>query len=207
MCLTGLVARVDGGSSFEGPQPTIQEPHPFDVSEPEEVLSKADIESIVGRLAAGVLDACSESKPLAFVGIYKRGVTLMERVMEIAKAKRPDILSGTLDISLYRDDFDNLGSIPTLKGTDLPFPVDDCHVVLFDDVLFTGRTTRAAIDALIDYGRPACIQLAVLVDRGNRELPIAATYVGHQLETTLKDYVQVAMEGPDESEGVYLIRS
>jgi len=177
------------------------------VSEPEEVLSKSDIDRIIGLLAKEVLDGCSDRKPLAFVGIYNRGVTLMDRVLEIAKPLRDDIHYGTLDISLYRDDFDNLGSIPTLKDTHLPFPLDDCHVVLFDDVLFTGRTTRAAMDALIDYGRPACIQLAVLVDRGNRELPIAATYVGHKLETTLKDYVKVTMEGPDESEGVYLIRS
>lgn len=169
-----------------------------------EVLNKAQIHEIIGRLASQVLDACADKNPLAFVGVHTRGVTLMERVLEIAREKRSDIQCGTLDISLYRDDFDNLAKIPVLKNSDLPFQLDDCHIVLFDDVLFTGRTTRAALDALFAYGRPACIELAVLVDRGNRELPIAATYVGHQVDTARSDYVRVKMEESDEREGVYL---
>lgn len=173
--------------------------------ESKQILSEKDIDHKIRRLAFEVLEACQGRAPLAFVGIHKRGVTLAERALELAKSERSDIEFGTLDISLYRDDFDNLAAIPTLKDSDIDFDVEGTHVVLFDDVLFTGRTTRAAIDALMDFGRPACIQLAVLVDRGNRELPFAATYVGHKLETTLEDYVRVHLRGPDEDQGVYLI--
>lgn len=169
------------------------------------VLSEKDIDHKIRRLTFEVLEGCATRPKLAFVGVHKRGVTIAERALEFAKKERPDIAFGTLDISLHRDDFDNLATIPTLKGSDIDFDVEGSHVVLFDDVLFTGRTTRAAIDALIDYGRPACIQLAVLVDRGNRELPFAATYVGHKLETTLEDYVRVHLHGSDDDQGVYLI--
>lgn len=170
-----------------------------------QVLSETDIAHKIRRLAFEVLEGCASHTPLAFVGIHKRGVTLAKQVLEIAKEERDDISFGTLDISLYRDDFDNLGDIPTLNGSEIDFDVEGAHVVLFDDVLFTGRTTRAAIDALMDYGRPACIQLAVLVDRGNRELPFAATYIGHQLETTKEDYVRVLLKAADdEDQGVFL---
>ncbi len=177
----------------------------FHVSE-SEVLNKSHIQVIDGELASQILDRCCAHPSLAFVGIHTRGVILMQRVLEQARHQRADIASGTIDIALYRDDFEQLPKIPVLNGSDLPFQLDDCHIVLFDDVLFTGRTTRAALDVLFDYGRPACIELAVLVDRGNRELPIAATYVGRMLETARKDYVRVEMEGVDDREGVYLRR-
>ena len=169
-----------------------------------EVLDATDIGHKVKRLALEILEDHPDGKPLALVGIETRGVPLARRAAAIleAEGELDEIHFGSLDISLYRDDLDNLGTIPSIKGSDLPFTVDGCHVVLFDDVLFTGRTIRAAIDALVDYGRPARIDLAVLVDRGNRELPIAATYVGHVLETTPADYVRVLLE--DGTSALYL---
>ena len=109
---------------------------------------------------------------------------------------------GLLDISLYRDDLAHLNSNPKLQGSELPFPVDKAHIILVDDVLFTGRTVRAAIDAIMDYGRPAKIELAVLIDRGHRELPFAPGYVGIHLETQRLDYVDVKLK---ETDGVDLV--
>lgn len=166
-------------------------------------LSETDIAHKIRRLTFEVLEGCADRSPLAFVGIHRRGVTLAKRVLEVAAPERADIAFGTLDISLYRDDFDNLGTLPNLKGSGIDFDVEGCHVVLFDDVIFTGRTTRAAIDALVAYGRPACIQLAVLVDRGNRELPFAPTYTGHALNTTREEHIRVRLRGHDREEGVF----
>jgi len=163
----------------------------------ETVLTEVDIGHKVRRLSAEILERNASKERLAFVGIHNRGVPLAQRVYEVAREEWPGIECGMVDISLYRDDFDNRGSIPTLKGSEIPFDLEGASVVLFDDVLFTGRTVRAAIDALMDYGRPECIELAVLVDRGNRELPIAATYVGLPLETRKDDYVKVRLREAD----------
>ena len=108
-----------------------------------------------------------------------------------------EIQIGVLDISLYRDDLAHLKSNPKLQDSDIPFSVDGAHIILVDDVLFTGRTIRAAIDALTDYGRPAKVDLAVLIDRGHRELPFAPTFVGHTIETQRLDYVDVRLRDTD----------
>ncbi len=173
--------------------------------EREELLSAQDIENKLRRIASEIIEA-HQGRDLAFVGIHSRGVVVAERVLEIVKEHRSDIEFGTLDISLYRDDLDNLGSILAIKGSDIPFNVEDSYIVLFDDVLFTGRTIRAAIDELIDYGRPSRIQLAVLMDRGNRELPIAADYTGEALQTSRKDHIAVRFTEKDNEEGVFLIK-
>ena len=112
---------------------------------------------------------------------------------------------GVLDISLYRDDLAHLKSNPKLQGSDIPFAVDGAHIILVDDVLFTGRTVRSAIDALTDYGRPAKVELAVLVDRGHRELPFAADYTGVKLETQRLDYVDVKLKNTDGEDSVEVI--
>lgn len=169
----------------------------------ERVLGEVDIGHKVRRLGAEILEMTTGRDKLAYVGIHRRGVPLAKRAFEEASQVRKDLCFGTIDISLYRDDFDNLGSIPTLKGSEIPFDMEGAHVVLFDDVLFSGRTVRAAIDALLAYGRPACIELAVLVDRGNRELPIAATYTGLRLETRRGDYVKVRLRETDGEDAVY----
>ncbi len=172
------------------------------------VLDEEGVRWAVGRLAEEILASPRDGTGLAFVGIHRRGVVLAERVLAACNRAEGgrDIVSGTLDISLYRDDFDNLGTIPTLRASEIPFDPTGRRVVLFDDVLFTGRTVRAAIDALMDFGRPARIQLAVLVDRGNRELPIQADQAGLNLDTERTDHVWVNFRETDPREGVFVVR-
>ncbi len=172
----------------------------------ERILSEADIAETVRRLAHEILETCRHDTP-ALIGIYTRGVTLARRVSEIIREAGTELPLGTLDISLYRDDLDNLGDmLPTLETSQIPFDLDDTRVILFDEVIFTGRTTRAALDGLMDYGRPAKIELAVLVDRGNRELPIQPDYVGTTIATTRDQYVKVRFQEDDGKEGVFISR-
>ncbi len=168
------------------------------------ILNEKDIETKIRRLAFEILER-SEGKDLCFVGIHKRGVTVAERVREFLKRERPGIPLGTLDISLYRDDLDNLGMNPSIESSDIPFEMDGARIVLFDDVLFTGRTVRSALGGLIDYGRPAKIELAVFIDRGNRELPIQPDYCGHIVDTTRDEYVRVRFQEMDGEEGIWLV--
>ncbi|MEM7145961.1 MAG: bifunctional pyr operon transcriptional regulator/uracil phosphoribosyltransferase PyrR [Verrucomicrobiota bacterium] len=169
------------------------------------VLGERDIATKIRRLAIEILEKAGD-RDFRFVGIHKRGVTVAERAVAVLKDERPEIPLGSLDISLYRDDLDNLGTNPSLESSDIPFEVDGAHVILFDDVLFTGRTIRAAIDGLMDYGRPSKIELAVLIDRGNRELPIHADYCGHVLDTTRDEYIRVRFEETDGEEGIWLLK-
>lgn len=168
------------------------------------LLSEEGVTEKVRELAAEILKRCGDDVP-AFVGVYTRGVTLAKRVREALKDDWPDIPLGTLDISLYRDDLDDLESAPKLESSEIPFGLDGTRVILFDEVMFTGRTTRAALDVLMDYGRPARVELAVLVDRGNRELPLQPDYVGLKVETKVGDYVAVQFAEEDEREGVFLV--
>lgn len=170
----------------------------------EQVLGENDIANTVRRLAYEILETCRQDTP-ALIGIYTRGVTLARRVAAVLAEVGQIVPVGTLDISLYRDDLDNLGeALPTLQSSDIPFVLDDTRVILFDEVIYTGRTTRAALDGLMDYGRPAKIELAVLVDRGNRELPIQPDYVGVTLSTKRDQYVKVRFREDDGKEGVFL---
>jgi pyrimidine operon attenuation protein / uracil phosphoribosyltransferase len=123
------------------------------------------------------------------VGIRSRGDEVAERLLTILSEDDRELAFGILDISLYRDDFEHLHENPTLQESDIPFPVDGAHIILVDDVLFTGRTIRAALDALSDYGRPGKVELAVLIDRGHREMPIQPDYVGIHLDTQRLDHV------------------
>lgn len=169
------------------------------------VLGERDIATKIRRLAMEILEKAGE-RSLCFVGIHKRGITVAERALVALKDERATIPFGSLDISLYRDDLDNLGTNPSLESSDIPFEMDGAHVILFDDVLFTGRTVRAAIDGLMAYGRPAKIELAVLIDRGNRELPIHADYCGQVLETTRDEYIRVRFTETDGEEGIWLLK-
>jgi pyrimidine operon attenuation protein/uracil phosphoribosyltransferase len=169
------------------------------------VLGEKEIATKIHRLAFEILERVGE-REICFVGIHRRGVTVAERAVEVLKDEKPGIALGSLDINLYRDDLDNLGTNPSLESSDIPFPMDGSHVVLFDDVLFTGRTIRAAIDGLMDYGRPAKIELAVLIDRGNRELPIHADYCGQVLDTTRDEYIRVRFKKMDDEEGIWLLK-
>jgi len=161
----------------------------------------------LSRIAHEILERHGDKGALALVGVRSRGVPLARRLARLigeASGREPAV--GALDIALYRDDFTSLAAQPITKGTDILFSIDDLTVVLVDDVLFTGRTVRAALDQLIDFGRPARIELAVLVDRGHRELPIRADYVGRVLPTAREEAVQVLVREEDGKDEVLLLK-
>jgi pyrimidine operon attenuation protein/uracil phosphoribosyltransferase len=160
----------------------------------------------LSRIAHEILERHPDTKRLALVGVRSRGVPLARRLARlIGEAAGTEPAVGALDIALYRDDFTSLAAQPITKGSDILFSIDGRTVVLVDDVLFTGRTVRAALDQLIDFGRPARIELAVLVDRGHRELPIRADYVGRALSTSREEEVQVRVREEDGTDEVVLI--
>jgi pyrimidine operon attenuation protein/uracil phosphoribosyltransferase len=166
-------------------------------------MDAAAFEQALERLAREIVDKTSGfDGRLALVGVRTRGVPLSQRLAELIDAstgRRPDL--GVLDITLYRDDLSAIAEQPILRSTELPFAMDDAWIVLVDDVLYSGRTVRAAITALVDFGRPRTIQLLVMVDRGWRELPIHADYAGTTLETTREQTVHVRVveeDGRDE---------
>jgi len=160
----------------------------------------------LARIGHEILERNRGVEELALIGIRTRGVPLAKRLSALIRdINRHDMPTGALDITLYRDDLMRhaVGAQPVVRSTDIPFSIDDKRILLVDDVLYTGRTIRAALDALIDFGRPKAIQLIVLVDRGHRELPIKADYVGKNLPTSLAQSVQVHLteiDGFDEVE-------
>ena len=161
-----------------------------------EVLDEAGVRRALTRIAHEVVERNGGGRDVRFVGIHTNGVPLARRIAEaVARIEgiegRPVV--GAIDITLYRDDGGRLGATARLEPTDIPFDLTDRKVVLVDDVLYTGRTIRAALDALIDFGRPASVQLAVLVDRGHRELPIRADYVGKNIPTSRSQKVRVEL--------------
>jgi pyrimidine operon attenuation protein / uracil phosphoribosyltransferase len=169
-----------------------------------ELLDRSAVSSLIDKLAVTLLDEFPESSELCLVGIRRRGDILAARLLNKLQAEDDrEIHYGSLDITLYRDDFDSLTERPIIGKTEIPFGLDDQTVVLVDDVLFTGRTIRAALDELLELGRPARILLAVLIDRGGRELPIAANFVGAAVDVTPGDNVQVLLE---ELDGVDSVR-
>jgi len=169
------------------------------------LLDEEELGNTTRRIAFEILERYPR-RPLALVGIYTRGVVFADRIHSIVSESHPEVKRGSLDITLYRDDLDNLGTIPSVQSSDLSFTVEDAFIILLDDVLFTGRTCRAAIDELMDYGRPAKIELGVLIDRGNRELPIAPDYTGRFVQTTRREYVNVRFRETDDEDAVYLLR-
>jgi pyrimidine operon attenuation protein / uracil phosphoribosyltransferase len=156
------------------------------------------------RIAHEILERNRGLDDLALVGVRTRGVPIARRLAQLLREINGDqVPTGSLDITLYRDDLmrNAVGPQPVVRRTEIPFSIDDRRILLVDDVLYTGRTTRAALDALIDFGRPRAIQLVVLVDRGHRELPIRADYVGKNVPTSLRQSVQVRLleiDGVDE---------
>jgi pyrimidine operon attenuation protein/uracil phosphoribosyltransferase len=159
------------------------------------------------RIAHEILERNRGTSELALVGIRTRGVPLARRIAHSLKEiNHSEVSTGALDITLYRDDLMRhaVGPQPLVRRTEIPFSIDDQRILLVDDVLYTGRTIRSALDALIDFGRPKSIQLIVLVDRGHRELPIKADYVGKNLPTSLKQSVQVRLQEIDGDDEVVL---
>ncbi len=171
-----------------------------------QLMSASEIERTLVRLAHEVLEKSDDLDRLAFIGIRRRGVPIAQRLAQKIKAlENRDIPVGILDISLYRDDLSTIATQPILNATEIPFSVTGKDIILMDDVLYTGRTIRAALDALFDHGRPARVQLLVLIDRGHRELPIEARFVGRTVTTTQNEIIEVKFKEIDQLEKVLLV--
>ncbi len=165
------------------------------------VMDAETIRRALTRIAHEILERNKGASELALVGIRTRGVLLAQRLAKAIEAvdQRP-VQVATLDITLYRDDLSSIAPNPIVHATEIPFDLTDLHIILIDDVLFTGRTTRAALNAINDLGRPRSIQLAVLIDRGHRELPIRPDYVGKNIPTHPRERVEVRLRELDEVE-------
>ena len=162
------------------------------------LMSASEIERTLVRLAHEIVEKHDGAGNLGLIGIKRRGVPLAQRLaLLIEKIEKLPIQTGVLDISFYRDDLSTAGPRPTVNKSDIGFDVTDRDVILMDDVLYTGRTIRAALDALFDHGRPKSVQLLVLIDRGHRELPIRADYVGKNMPTAFDERVHVRFEAVD----------
>lgn len=171
---------------------------------PKKVLMTAeDIRRILARIAHEIIEKNRGARYLVLVGMRTRGVPLAKRLaVLIRNLEGIEVPVGALDISLYRDDFSSLESKPVVQRTDIPTDITDKQVILIDDVLYTGRSIRAAMDALVDLGRPKSIQLAVVIDRGHRELPIRADYVGKNVPSSRSEEIQVCVEEIDGNDKV-----
>ena len=170
-----------------------------------EIMDEAAMQRAIKRIAHEIIERNKGVSNLMVIGIQRRGVPLARRIGElIAQEEQVNLPVGVLDITFYRDDLSLLAEHPCVKGTDVPGNVNGMNVVLVDDVLYTGRTARSAMDALMDMGRPKTIQLAVLVDRGHRELPIRADYVGKNVPTSSQEVIKVCVQEFDGIEQVGL---
>ena len=171
-----------------------------------QLMSASEIDRTLVRLAHEILERTEDLDRLAFVGIRRRGVPLATRLAKkIKDLERREIPVGELDINLYRDDLSTVGERPVTHPTTIPYDVNGKDIILMDDVLYTGRTIRAALDALFERGRPARVQLLVLIDRGHRELPIEAKYVGRMVQTTNIEIIEVKFSEIDGMEKVLLV--
>jgi pyrimidine operon attenuation protein/uracil phosphoribosyltransferase len=173
-----------------------------------EIMTADEIRRAVVRISHEIVEKQAGTSGLALVGIQRRGVPLAQRIAEaIEEHEGARLPVGALDITFYRDDLSMIAQQPVVKGTDLPFDLNSLTIILVDDVLYTGRTIRAAMDALVDFGRPQAIRLAVLVDRGHRELPIRADHVGKNVPTSREEVVRVHLAETDGTDGVEIERA
>jgi len=171
-----------------------------------QIMSASEIERTLVRLAHEMIEKNNGIGDLGLVGIRRRGVPIAQRLASIIqRIEKEPVPVGTLDITLYRDDLSTLGPKPVVQKTEIGFDITDKSIVLVDDVLYTGRTARAAMDALFRHGRPRLVQLCALVDRGHRELPIEAMYVGRKVQTTSREIVEVKLREVDDTEKVLLV--
>lgn len=171
-----------------------------------EIMDADGIRRVLTRIAHEILEKNAGTENLALIGIRRRGVPLAKRIAENIKGiEGASVPLGILDITLYRDDLSQLDYHPLVRKTEVPFSITDKKVVMVDDVLFTGRTARAALDALVDLGRPETIQLAVLIDRGHRELPIRADFVGKNVPTSRREEIRVSLQEIDGEEKVTIV--
>jgi pyrimidine operon attenuation protein/uracil phosphoribosyltransferase len=170
------------------------------------LITSEDLKRIIIRLAHEIIEKNRGIDDLIIIGLRTRGAFIADRISKkIKDIEKSNVPTGYLDVTLYRDDFRTRLKQPEVQVTNIPFQIDEKCIVLVDDVLFTGRTVRAALDALMDYGRPSKIMLAVLIDRGHRELPIKADFVGKNVPTSIGEEVRVKVREVDEEDGVNLV--
>ena len=178
------------------------------IREKTQLMSASEIDRTLVRLAHEIVEKSSSLEHLVLIGVRRRGVPLAQRLADkIGQIQKPSVPVpvGILDITFYRDDLSTVDEKPVHQATQIPFPITGKDVILVDDVLYTGRTTRAALDALFDHGRPRRVQLLVLIDRGHRELPVEARYVGKYVETTDNEIIEVKLQEVDQMEKVLLV--
>ena len=176
------------------------------IREKAQLMSASEIDRTLVRLAHEILEKTRDLDQLAFIGIRRRGVPLAQRLAQKIEAlEKRKVPVGILDINLYRDDLSTVDIKPVINATEIPFEVGGKDIILMDDVLYTGRTIRAALDALFDHGRPARVQLLVLIDRGHRELPIEARFIGRTVQTTDLEIIEVKFQEIDSMEKVLLV--
>jgi pyrimidine operon attenuation protein/uracil phosphoribosyltransferase len=184
---------------------TSKAPQPVGTRQKAQLMSASEIERTLVRLVHEIIEKNDGAAELALVGIRRRGVFLAQRIGKIIeRIEKIPVPVGTLDITFYRDDLSPLAK-PVVQKTEIGIPITGKKVVLVDDVLYTGRTTRAAMDALFRQGRPRQVQLCVLIDRGHRELPIDATFVGRRVQTTNREIIELQLRDVDDSEKVLLV--
>jgi pyrimidine operon attenuation protein / uracil phosphoribosyltransferase len=178
------------------------------LKEKSQLMSESEVERTLVRLAHEIVEKSQSLQDIALVGIRRRGVHLAERLVRmISEISSAAVPVGTVDIRFYRDDLTKVDSKPVVAPSQIPFPITDKDVILVDDVLYTGRTARAAMEALFDHGRPRRVRLCVLIDRGHRELPIEAAFVGKRVPTGAQDHIEVRLREEDAVEKVLMLES
>ena len=176
------------------------------VEEKRQLMAPEEIERALQRLAHEIVEKSGGTSNVVLIGVRRRGVPLANRLAKTIKGfSNVDVPVGTLDITLYRDDLSTVAPQPVVQSTEIPFVVDDRDIVLVDDVLYTGRTARAAMNGLFDLGRPKSIRMLVLIDRGHRELPIEATFIGRTVTTSDTEIIEVRLQEIDKEERVMLV--
>jgi pyrimidine operon attenuation protein/uracil phosphoribosyltransferase len=170
------------------------------------IMDERDFARTVARLVYEILEKNKGLENIVIVGMRTRGVYIAERIVQkLQEIENKKVPLGILDVTLYRDDFRTALKQPQVQITDIPFTIDNKNIIIVDDVLYTGRTVRAAMDALMDFGRPASIQLAILIDRGHRELPIIADFIGKNIPTSQGEEIRVHVKEIDGDDAVYLV--
>src|SRR3974390_2029193 len=176
------------------------------IVEKAQLMSASEIDRTLRRLAHQIVEKSGGTKHLALIGMRRRGVPLAQRIAQAMRGiDGVEVPVGTLDITLYRDDLSKVAPQAVLQSSDIPFQVDDKDLVLVDDVLYTGRTIRAAMNGLFDLGRPRRVRLCVLIDRGHRELPVEATFIGRTVQTSDTEIIEVRLQEVDNEERVVLV--
>lgn len=185
----------------------VQQPtRPANIKEKGQIMSASEIERTLVRLAHEIVEKNNGIENLGLVGIKRRGIPIAQRLAKIIeRIEKKPVPVGTLDITLYRDDLSTVGPKPVVNPSEMEFNITDKDIVLCDDVLYTGRTVRAALDALFDQGRPKRVQLLVLIDRGHRELPVEAAFVGRYVQTSDIEIIEVKLQEVDSAEKVLLV--